>query len=151
MEAKTCSMIKAPGDLGTRSRTVLSSIWPSSGTSAVLEAASTLIFCFSFVMLHKFTNWQTQLPVIIWRKTWAPASISHSTALKKKLKRLSRRVKYIRQHLHKICSLLFLRLRAQIRCTAFTDEFLPLYLWLLQIRVFRHILLSDHRGKPQYL
>lgn len=55
-------------------------------------------------------------------------------------------MKYIRQHLHKICTLSFFRLNSQIRCIAFTDEFLPL-LCLLQIRVLCHMLYSDHREK----
>lgn len=60
MEAKTPSMIKAPHDFGTRSGTTLSSIWSSSGASAVLEAASTLIpfevfFC-HVLQIHKLAE-----------------------------------------------------------------------------------------------
>lgn len=59
MEAKTPSMIKGPHDFGTRSGTVFSIIWSSSGASVVLEVALTLIpfeIFFCCVQIHKLAE-----------------------------------------------------------------------------------------------
>lgn len=97
-------------------------LWSLSGSRSGIDTNS--FWNFLLLCTNSQIGRDCQLPG---EAAWAPVSISHSTALKKKQRRPSQRMKYVRQHLHKIYSVSFFRLNSQIRCTAFTDSYLSIF------------------------